>query len=102
MTPEIEISLAKLNQLSKKEQEDFRINLEKHINWMIVNCFEQLVQLLYRLDVDEIKLKTMLSQNQEKDAAHLITSLIIERQLQKLASRKQGDTDPNIPDEERW
>lgn len=102
MTSEIERSLATLNQLSKKEQADFHSTLEQHINWMIVNRFEQLVQLLYRLDVDENKLKTMLSQHEGKDAAHLIAALIIERQLQKLASRNQSGTDQNIPEEERW
>jgi Tfp pilus assembly protein PilF len=37
------------------------------------------VQLLYRIDVSEAKLKKVLHENPNEDAAHLIADLIMER-----------------------
>ncbi len=84
MTVSIEKTLARLDQLTKEESSAFYQQLSEHINWMINNRFEELVQVLYRLDVDEKKLKILLSESEDKNAADIITSLIIERQLQKL------------------
>ena len=49
------------------------------INDCIQNDFNKLVQLLYRIDVSEEKLKTILQSNPNEDAANLITAVIIER-----------------------
>lgn len=78
-------------------------NLEELTNYirdLILNDFNKLVQLLYRIDVDEAKLKTLLKDSNE-DAAELIAKMIIERQKKK--------NDPNVSfnppaddDEERW
>ncbi|MBL0134480.1 MAG: hypothetical protein IPP79_10985 [Chitinophagaceae bacterium] len=62
------------------------------INELIVNDFDKLVQLLYRLDIDELKLKTILRNNPDTDAGKIITALIIERQLQKKKSREEFRT----------
>lgn len=102
MTVVIEQTLARLNELTQEEGAGFYRQLHDHINWMIENRFEQLVQLLYRLDVDEQKLKTLLTEGNDKNSAEIISSLIIERQLQKLRTRKQQGSDPNIAEEERW
>lgn len=73
------------------------------INDLIINDFSQLVQILYRVDISEKKLKQLLSDNADKDAGRLIAGLIIERQLQKINSRQQyNQSDTNIPDEDRW
>ncbi len=102
MTVSIEKTLARLDRLTKEESSAFYQQLSEHINWMINNRFEELVQVLYRLDVDEKKLKILLSESEDKNAADIITSLIIERQLQKLKTRKQQGSDPSIPQDESW
>ncbi len=102
MTVAIQQTLSRLDQLTKKESSVFYRHLSEHINWMITNRFEELVQVLYRLDVDEKKLKILLSEGDDKNAADIITSLIIERQLQKLKARKQQGSDPDIPQDESW
>lgn len=71
------------------------------INQLIVHDFNALVQLLYRIDVDERKLKKVLSNNIERDAASVIADLIIERQIQKTKSRKTFHRD-NTSEEEPW
>src|SRR4029079_10491737 len=83
--------------------EEIQRLLGSHINELIKNDFERLVGYLYRIDVDEKKLKQLLHQNANEDAGNIIALLIIERQQQKIRSREQfksGNT--NIPDEEKW
>lgn len=78
-----------------------RQRLSDHINHLINHDFEKLVYYLYRIDVDENKMRHLLNTKQGENAAGLIADLIIERQLQKIESRnnfnKQQDSD-----EEKW
>jgi hypothetical protein len=76
--------------------------LEKAINELIVNDFQQLVQLLYRLDISEKKLRDVLQDQPNELAGHLITGLILEREAQKKASRAQFKPSGPIPDDEKW
>lgn len=50
-----------------------------YINDCIQHDFNKLVQLLYRIDVSEQKLKTILQSHPNEDAAKLIASVIVER-----------------------
>jgi hypothetical protein len=77
--------------------------LAGHINDLIKNNFEALVALLYKIDINEDKLKLHLIDNPNEDAGKVIAALIVERLEQKEESKKQfipktGATD----DEERW
>ena len=77
--------------------------LKDAINDLILDDFSKLVQLLYQADVPEDKLKTLLKQNTGIDAAEIIVGLLLERQLQKIGSRKRFSTGPVEGDEvERW
>ena len=87
--------------------EDISLNLLKerlssHINFLIQSDFQKLVSILYRVDVSESKLKHLLKENPGYDAANIITELIIERQLQKIKSRKEQRKNKNISDDEKW
>lgn len=82
---------------------DIRQRLQAVINNMITDDFQQLVNLLYRVDVNERKLKYLLQENVGEDAAAIIAGLIIDRQFEKIASRQQFKKDNSIEDsEERW
>ena len=73
------------------------------INDLITNDFAHLVQILYRVDISEKKLKQLLSDNAIKDAGKIIAEMIIERQMQKIKSRQQfSQRDNNIDDSEKW
>ncbi len=76
--------------------------LSSHINFLIQSDFQKLVSILYRVDVNESKLKNLLKENPGYDAANIITELIIERQLQKIRSRQEYRNDENISDDEKW
>lgn len=65
------------------------------INDLIQNDFRKLVAILYKVDVDENKLKNILKKQAGKDAADIIAGLIIEREIQKIQTRKQSGSKNN-------
>jgi len=86
----------------KISDEELRTALAKHINYLINSDFEKLVSLLYRIDVNEKKLKQWLNTAVGENSAILIADLIIERQEQKIKSRQQSGRGNNISEEEKW
>jgi len=68
--------------------EKLKEKLVVFINDLIQNDFQKLVAILYKIDVDEGKLKRILTEEAGKDAADIIARLIIEREMQKIESRK--------------
>jgi len=76
--------------------------LADYINQLILVNFERLVQLLYRIDVSEAKLKYLLKENPAEDAGRIIALLIIERQIQKIKFKKEmSESDRDDGGEER-
>jgi hypothetical protein len=81
--------------------------LAEKINTLIQRDFGALVQLLYRIDVPEQKLRRMLETNDGQDAGRLIARLIMERQWQKIETRQRYRRDPDAGENadtgaERW
>lgn len=72
------------------------------INDMLQHNFDRLLGILYRIDVSEAKLRATIQDQPDQDAAKLIADLIIERQLQKIKSRREFRRDENIDEEEKW
>src|SRR5436190_5460938 len=70
--------------------EELKQKLALHINHLINHDFEKLVSLLYRVDVNENKMRNVLDNKEGENAPMLIAGLIIERQLQKIKSRKES------------
>ena len=83
--------------------EELKEKLTQHINYLIDTNFQQLVAILYRVDVSESKLKTLLNESVGEDSGSVIADLIIERQLQKIKFRQKfSNWNKNISDEEKW
>ena len=77
--------------------------LSAYINDLIIHDFERLVSLLYRIDIDEKKLKSLLSFHPDINSGDTIAAMIIERQLQKIKSRQASRRDENrMSEEEKW
>jgi hypothetical protein len=84
--------------------------LSAYINSLIKDDFDKLITYLYRIDVNEQKLKALLQQNADEDAGNIIATLIIERQQQKIKTRQQYSLrHQNLPskqagfdEEEKW
>ena len=77
-------------------------DLSAYINQLINYDFEHLLSLLYRMDVDEKKMRALLHQQQGSNASDLIARLILERQLEKIKYREQFKPPAIIPEEEKW
>lgn len=88
--------LTALQKLERKEQ------LIDYVNYLLLHDFNKLVQILYRVDVDEKKLKEFLQQNADTDAAVIIADLLIQRQEEKIKTKKSFKPSDNIADEEKW
>lgn len=72
------------------------------INELISNDFPKLVNILYRIDVDEKKLKQLLKANPGTDAGRIIAEMIIERQIRKIRSREEHKRQDLDGDAEKW
>jgi hypothetical protein len=73
------------------------------VNDLINTDFAGLLSILYQLDVSEQKLKELLVNNPSGDAATLIAGLIVERQLQRIETRRNFRVRPDdATEEERW
>ena len=77
--------------------------LSGRINDLIRNDMNYLITALYRIDVDERKIREMLTKNKGTDAALIIAHLVIERQKQKIKTRSMFT--PRVDDineEDKW
>ncbi len=108
--------MSEANELMKNVSREFNLQLQEQIsaeqilstlaeriNQLITTDFNELLRILYRLDVSEPKLKQLLKEHPDADAGKLIAQLIVERQVQKQKSRQQfRQRDETIPDDEKW
>jgi hypothetical protein len=69
--------------------EQLREKLSVVINDLINHDFEKLVFHLYRIDVDEARMRAVLANKADENAGGLIADLIIERQLQKIKAKAE-------------
>jgi hypothetical protein len=94
--------VATTNTIREKPNEEIREKLILLINELINTDFNALVQLLYRIDVNELKLKQLLEARPDTEAASIIADLIISRQLQKIATRKGDNNREDQDTDESW
>lgn len=95
-----ELSLELSNKLTMAE---LQLTLSNYINELINSDFEKLVFYLYRIDVNETKMKQLLQKQGGENASGLIAQLIIDRQLEKLKARAEHKSTAADDDAaERW
>lgn len=88
--------------IDEKSKEKIREQLIHLLNELINKDFHALIQLLYRIDVNEKKIRLYLNENSDKDSASVLADLIIERQIEKRESRKKFNQKNDEDDEEKW
>ena len=81
--------------------EELTERLVNYINWLIQNDFQKLVNLLYKVDIQENKLRSVLRSNPGENAAELIAQLMIERQMQKIKTRQDYKPKDRGPAEDK-
>ncbi len=82
--------------------EDWKQTFIAYINHLVDTDFEKLIYLLYRIDVNENKIKQLLEGKSDASAGELIANAIIERQVEKVESRKKYKQEQDIDHEEKW
>ena len=86
---------------SKRSIEELKLAVSEYIDHLIANDFNKLMRILYRVDVSEKMLRANLQQ-QEKNAAAVIADMLVDRQLEKMQTRKKFRADNDIPENEKW
>jgi hypothetical protein len=83
--------------------EELLVWLTQYCNGLLQADFPGLIQLLYRVDVSEAKLRYLLRNVKGEDAGKIMALLLLERVEEIVASRKRYRMpDRDIPDEEKW
>jgi hypothetical protein len=99
----IEALLLKLdNQLDVLQKQNLKEELVSRVNYFLLHDFNRVIQVLYRVDVNEAKLKNMLRENPDKDAAAIIADLLIRRQEEKIRTRGSFGPGTDATEEEKW
>lgn len=100
---DVTAALQKLStDLSVDEKAGIKNELSAYLNYLLVNDFSALVQILYRVDVSEQRLKTILKENKEADAGDLLSELIMHRQEEKTILRQSFPPAEGLSNEESW
>lgn len=82
--------------------ESLKKALSEKVNSLINEDFPALVQLLYRMDIPEQRLRMLLEGKRDENAADIIAEMMIERQLQKIEVRKSFRKENDVSENESW
>lgn len=76
--------------IENQTYEDLHRELSKYLNNLLVSDYYKLIAVLYRIDVAEEKAIVALAENAQKESAgETLARLIIERQLEKVITRRK-------------
>lgn len=84
IVPDEEVSL------EEHSYDALREKLANHLNQLLTTDFDRLISILYRIDISQEKAMAALAENAKKESAgQTLARLIIERQLEKIISRRK-------------
>ena len=76
--------------LEEHSYEELYENLAKHLDHLITTDFNNLIAILYRIDISQEKAIAGLAENAKKESAgHTLARMIIDRQLEKVITRRK-------------
>ena len=97
--PELVLLSKDKNYLSSN---DLLENFAESISYLLANDLEKLIYILYRIDVNENKLKATIKENPSRPE-YVIAKMIIERQIEKINSREKNKNNfSSESEEEKW
>jgi hypothetical protein len=88
--------------LPEKQKDAIWIRLSQVLNQLLLHDFGALVQILYRVDVSEAKVKNILQQYPDTDAGDLLADLLVQRHEEKRKTFTSFQSPPAESDEEKW
>ncbi len=69
--------------------EEFRLYLSQKLSYLMDNKYDLLINILYRIDVGEEKLRKLFSGTNRQNISVALADLIIERSIQKAEFRQK-------------
>jgi len=105
LLPETIIQLsadAGLQAIPEISYEQLEAALAEKLEYMISTDFQQFVLLLYKVDVAETKVRIILESDLTPGVYRKIAALLIDRQQEKIISRKTYGQPPPDDGEEKW
>lgn len=81
-----------------KTDRDLLLLVASYIQELINTDFEHLLWLLYKIDVNEKKIKTALEDSNLENSSIVIAEMIIEREKEKIETRKKYSSDTGSND----
>lgn len=72
--------------------EQLRAKMVHAFSWLLDNDISKMMNILYRTDVNEERLKSLLISSSQLPSAEVIADEYISRQLQKIETRKKYST----------
>jgi hypothetical protein len=79
------------------DDEDLVTVLSDRITELLARDFETLMSIMYRLDIDELKIKAALSPHNPSDPSVSLARIIIDRQKKRMDTKKRY-TQPSLDD----
>ena len=80
----------KLAPIEDRSYEELREKLASYLNNLVINDYNKLISILYRIDIVQEKAMTAIAENAEKETAgETLARLIIDRQLEKVITRRK-------------
>jgi len=83
-----------LEDFSQDTLENIRQLLIERLDYLLDHDFARLLDILYRIDVNEEKVKNMLAKQAGTNSSEILADLIIERQIEKAKTRIKFRRDP--------
>ena len=87
---------------SGNDRDSLKQLMAERVNQLILTDFDRLLHILYRVDVDERKLRRLLSEHPSTDAAVIIADMLLSRQEEKIKMRSSFPPPTGIPEEDQW
>lgn len=85
------------DQLETLSESDLYRAIKDRVAYLLDTNPELLMSSLYRLDVLEVKINAVLAPNSPVAPVEGLARLILERQKERIASKKKYKSDPPIP-----
>ncbi|HEY7750928.1 MAG TPA: hypothetical protein VH917_01460 [Ignavibacteriaceae bacterium] len=75
--------------IDSEKMDEFRKYLTEKLSYLLDNKYDTLINVLYRIDVNEEKLAKLFAEAKRESIPEVLADLIIERQIQKIRFRQK-------------
>ena len=89
-------------EINSIDEEKLKEWLSERISYLLEYDFQCLLQVLYRVDINEEELRQSIASMSNLDSVTIICDMIIKREKSKIVSRKRYKSNHRADDVESW